>query len=356
MLHRPLLLLAALGLAALAAPLAGQKKGEILFERHVFPILERNCLECHRATYTDENGRRRRPKGRVMLDTLANIKKSKRGKLFVGNKPEDSLILESITLPADDEDRMPPAKAGPPLSKRDVDLITNWIKQGADFGDWTGEPDERPKKSTKKSTKKPKSSSKAKKPTARKGPHPRVTLSKGLKPVSTATLASFANSPFQVKSVGDGNPLLIVTCCGRTEDVTDATIAQLGAIADNIFELDLARSEVSDGCCMELAKMKRLTKLDLRQTKVSNAGLKHLAACKELRTLNLFDTDAGDYALNALVGLKKLERLYLYQTKATERGISRLQEAIPGVRIVASLELPTPMDESATSNRRRRKK
>jgi len=354
--QRSLLLFATLGLAALAAPLAGQAKSKILFERHVFPILKRNCIECHQATHTDKNGRRKRPKGRVMLDTLANIKKSKRGKLFVGNKPEDSLILDSITLPADDEDRMPPAKAGPPLSKRDVDLITNWIKQGADFGDWTGEPTSNRAKPKKSSSKSRKSSTRAKKPTARKGAHPRVTLSKGLKPVPAATIASFANSPFQVKSVGDGNPLLSVTCCGKTEDVTDAAIAQLSAIADNIFELDLARSQVGDSGCLEIAKMKRLTKLDLRQSAVSNAGLKHLAACKELRSLNLFDTDTGDYALNALVSLKKLERLYLYETKVTERGIGRLKEAIPGVRVVASMDLPTPMDQAPSNNRRRRKK
>ena len=102
--------------------------------------------------------------------------------------------------------------------------------------------------------------------------------------------------------------------------------------------------------------MKRLTKLDLRQTKVSNAGAKELATCKELRSLNLFDTDTGDYALHALVNLKKLERLYLYQTKATERGIDRLKEAIPGLRVIASLDMPTPMAETAGNNRRRRKK
>jgi hypothetical protein len=75
-----------------------------------------------------------------------------------------------------------------------------------------------------------------------------------------------------------------------------------------------------------------------------------------LRTLNLFDTDTGDYALNALLSLKKLERLYLYKTKASERGIKRLKEAIPGVRVVASLDMPEPMAETPRNNRRRGKK
>ena len=74
----------ALLLMVLIAPLAAQSNKKVDFAKDVFPILERNCVECHRATYVDENGRRRRPKGRVMLDTLANIQKSKRGKLFYG--------------------------------------------------------------------------------------------------------------------------------------------------------------------------------------------------------------------------------------------------------------------------------
>lgn len=344
----PLLLL------TLLAPLAAQSKDKVLFERHIFPILERNCIECHRATYVDKNGRSQRPKGRVMFDTLANIQKSKRGKLFVANKPEDSLILDSITLPADDEDRMPPAKAGPPLSKRDVDLITNWIKQGADFGDWTGEPKDSKSKAATKSTSS-KSTTRPSKPKAgSRGPSPIVTLSKGLRPIAPAVLQSFQDTPFQVRSVGDDSPLLSVTCCGKTDDVNDASIAKLAVIADNIFELDLARSQVGDACCSTLAKMQRLTKLDLRQTKVGNAGVTELAGCTELRSLNLFGTATGDYALNALASLKHLQNLYLYQTETSAKAIVRLREAIPGLRVVSLMDLPEPMESTPAAGRRRK--
>lgn len=343
----PLLLL------TLLAPIAAQSKGQIDFERQVFPILERNCLECHRATYTDANGRKRRPKGRVMLDTLANIKSSKKNTLFVPKKLDKSLVIDSITLPADDEDRMPPAKQGAPLSKTNIETIKKWIEQGANYGTWTGEPEEDKPKAKSKAKAKPKSSTKRSKP-IKKGPSPIVTLSKDLRPIAPATLASFSDSLFQVQSVGDKNPLLYVSCCGKTDDVDDAALAALAPIADHIFELDLARSQVSDGCCATLAKMKRLTKLDLRQTKVGNAGVKDLGACKELRSLNLYGTGTGDYALNALASLKKLERIYLYETKATARAVLRLREAIPGVRIVTSLDLPEPMETPEKSNRRRR--
>ena len=336
----------------LLAPLAAQAKDKVLFERHIFPILERNCIECHRAPYVDKDGRSQRPKGRVMFDTLSGIEGSKRGKLFVANKPEESLILDSISLPADDEDRMPPAKAGPPLSKRDIDLITKWIEQGADFGDWTGEAKATATPASKEKPAKP--SANQTKPSTRSGPSPLVTLSKGLKPVSAAVLQSFKDSAFQVRNVDDGNPLLSVTCCGHTDEVTDATLAKLAPITAHIFELDLARSRIGDPGCTELAKMPRLTKLDLRQTKVGNAGVKELAACSELRSLNLFGTATGDYALGALEGLKHLQRLYLYQTETSAKATLRLRDAIPGLHIVSALELPEPMEGGQQPARRRK--
>ena len=75
-------LLLALSLSAPFAPtLAAQAKVD--FQKQIWPILDKNCTECHRATYTDENGRRRRPKGRVAVDTRAGIETSKNSELYV---------------------------------------------------------------------------------------------------------------------------------------------------------------------------------------------------------------------------------------------------------------------------------
>jgi len=344
-------------LTILAAPMAAQTSKKVDFAKDVFPILDRNCTECHRATYVDDNGRRRRPKGRVMLDTLANIKKSKRGKLFVAKKPDDSIIMESITLPAEDEDRMPPPKKGPPLSKKQVDLIKRWIEQGADFGKWTGEAeDSKGEKRTAKKRKPRRSAPASSAKKKRRGPSPVVTLSKGLQPLKAADLAPFraADSLFSVRSIGDGNPLLRVSCCGRTEDVDDAALAQLAPIADHVFELDLARSRVGDAGCAVIGEMERLTKLDLRQSQVSNAGVKALAKCGELRSLNLFDTRVGDYALVALGQLRKLEQLYVWKTDVSAKAVVRLREQVEGLRVVFAPDLPGAMAAEPSGRRRRR--
>ena len=182
-----------------------------------------------------------------------------------------------------------------------------------------------------------------------------MTLAKGLTPVPAATLKSFDNTPFQVRSVGDDNPLLTVTCSGKTEETDDASLAKLQAIAGHITELDLGRSQVTDAACATIAKMPRLTRLDLRQTTVGDGGIKALSACKELRSLNLFGTKVGDYSLLALQALPQLERLYVWQSKVTAKGVVRLREKRPGLRVVFAADLPEPNEDAGNSQPRRRR-
>lgn len=350
----------ALCLLAIAAPLAAQSKKKVDFAKEIFPIFDRQCTECHRATYVDENGRRRRPKGRVMLDTLANIEKSKGGKLIIATKPDDSIIMESIALPADDEDRMPPPKKGPPLSKYQVELIRRWIAEGADYGKWTGEATSKAAQPKERSSSTAPAKRSAATPAAnskRPGVSPVVTLSKGLNPAKAELLAPFAaaGAVFSVKSIGDDSPLLRVSACGNTDDVDDQAIAQLLPIAEHIFELDLARSRISDGGCAVVAKMRRLTKLDLRQSRVSNAGVKQLTACKELRSLNLFDTRVGDYAMAAIGELKQLEQLYVWKTDVSSKAVLRLRSQAKGLRVVFIPDMPDAMDDAQQGRRGRRK-
>ena len=354
MMLSPLRLVCAVVLAA--ASLAAQSKTKpVNFEQQIWPIFEKNCIECHRAPYVDKNGRRRKPKGKVRLDTKSGIQKSKKGKLVIAKKADKSMLVESITLPADDEDRMPPPKKGGPLAKAQIDLIKRWIDEGAKFGKWTGEkPAAKGDEGKPPKTSGNKSKSTGSTPKKKPGPSPLVTLRKGLKPVAAATLATFGEGPFRVSSVGDQSPLLRVTCAGHTDDVDDAAMAELQPLLDHITELDLARSQVGDGACATIAKMPRLTQLDLRQTRVTGSGVAAVAACSELRTLNLFSTSTNDYALAALAGLKKLQHLYVWQTDVSAKAVVKLREAIPNARIVFAANLPEPANEAPARGRGRR--
>ncbi|MFY9341796.1 MAG: c-type cytochrome domain-containing protein [Planctomycetota bacterium] len=111
---------------------------KVEFEKDILPILEKNCVKCHSTAKAGPDGKVKKPKGGVVFDSKDGITASKKGKLVVAKKPDDSLVYQAITLAADHEDRMPPAKEGAPLSKDQTDLIKKWIEEGASFGKWVG--------------------------------------------------------------------------------------------------------------------------------------------------------------------------------------------------------------------------
>jgi len=341
---------------------APTKQETVDFEKQVWPILEKRCVECHATAQAGPDGKMKKPKGGVTLDSKTGITASKGGKVVIAKKSGDSMLVESISLPADHDDRMPPAKKGDPLTKEQIELITKWIDQGAEFGAWTGKAAAKDagKDKTDKGGKdappaggKPgdgKSADKDKKP---KDKDHHLRLGAGLKPVAPDVLASFADGPFVVQGLGDGSPLLSVTCSGRTDEVDDAALAKLAPLAQHVTELDLGHSRVADDGCAVLATMPRLTTLDLRQTGVGNHGIAALAACKELRSLNLFGTKAGDYGIAALGGLQHLEHLYVWQTEVSAQALVRLRETLPEVRVVVAADLPEPMADAPAAARRR---
>ena len=328
-----------------AAALAAQ--GKVDFQKQVWPILQARCVECHAAPHTGDDGKVKKPKGGVVLDSKDGMLGS--DGLIVAKDAARSALYAVVSLPADDEDRMPPAKKGKPLSDEQQAVIKQWLDEGAAFGGWTGKKDKEPAGAAATGP-----TASGAKTTGKGKVHPAVALAEGLKPLPTATLAKFADGPFAVHSLGDGSPLLAVGCRGNADTVDDAALALLAPIASHVAELDLARTRVGDEGCKVVAAMPRLYDLDLRQTLVGNAGTAALAACKELRTLNLFGTKAGDYGVTALTPLKKLEQLYLWQTDASAAAIVRVRDSIPGLRVVMGPEFPEAMEPGATGGRRRR--
>src|SRR5262245_33089380 len=102
------------------------------YNRDVRPILSNRCFKCH-GPATQQSG--------VRLDSLQHaIKKD----AVVPGKPGDSLLVEKIAAMSD-EDRMPPAEAGPRLSAKEVDILKKWIAGGATYAPhWSFVPPVRP--------------------------------------------------------------------------------------------------------------------------------------------------------------------------------------------------------------------
>lgn len=91
----------------------------VYFQNTILPLLQSNCAgsNCHDANDPQDN---------VQLTDYSNIMAT--GEVNAGN-PNDSKLFE-VLIESDPDDRMPPA-GQPPLSQSQIDLIYNWIAQGA---------------------------------------------------------------------------------------------------------------------------------------------------------------------------------------------------------------------------------
>ena len=132
--------IAALAAWANANILNAQDEGEIDFVRDVKPVLEFNCVSCHRA----DNA-----KGKLRLDAKEHAFKSE--DVLTPGDPEVSSLYWMTTLPPEDEEIMPPIKNEEkdyPLTKAEQEILKKWIKEGAKWpDDVTLEPRKRlPKK------------------------------------------------------------------------------------------------------------------------------------------------------------------------------------------------------------------
>ncbi|MEY2408536.1 MAG: hypothetical protein QOF48_1206 [Verrucomicrobiota bacterium] len=109
------------------ATVALKQRPRIKFSEDIQPLLELNCVACHRDGFS---------RGGLRLDEkeLA-FKGGDTGPGLVPFRPRESLVYKNTTLAVDDEALMPPAKKGGPLPKEKIELLSSWIEQGCSWPD-----------------------------------------------------------------------------------------------------------------------------------------------------------------------------------------------------------------------------
>lgn len=96
--------------------------GELEFNRDIRPILSENCFHCHGP---DKETR----EAKLRLDTREGALKKD---AIIPGKPEDSEVMYRITTD-DEDDLMPPPEHHLELSKKDIAILEQWIKEGAEY-------------------------------------------------------------------------------------------------------------------------------------------------------------------------------------------------------------------------------
>ena len=302
--------------ALLALPAGGAAAADapkIDFAKQVRPVFAENCYKCHGPD---------KQKGKLRLDSPeAMTKGGKDGKIFEAGAPETSPLYMRLVLPTGHDDIMPPSDDGAkPLPREKTDLVGQWIMQGASFGDWKGDAAGGV------------ATAAAGAASAAPAALPQVAAA------DAGALDKLRQSGARALPLAQGINLLDVGYSSGG-DVADAQLALLEPIAQQVYELNLAGSKVTDGGLANLAKLTNLRRLHLEKTAITDAGMAHLKGLANLEYLNLYGTAVTDAGLANLAGMKNLKNLYLWQTKVTADGAASLKKSIPSVTINRGEEL-----------------
>lgn len=103
-----------------AATPAGNEK--LVFQHVILPIFEAKCNKCHNEE---------KSKGDLRLDNYeVTMKGGENGSNIVAGKPDDSLTIQRILLPLDDDEHMPP-DGKEQLTPAELAALRYWIQAGA---------------------------------------------------------------------------------------------------------------------------------------------------------------------------------------------------------------------------------
>jgi mono/diheme cytochrome c family protein len=106
------------------APAADPAAPRVDFAAQVLPILQSRCIECHGPA---------KVRGKLRLDSRERVFDPARRDRWViePGHPERSELFRRVSLPDEDEDRMP--GKGLPLDAAQIETLRAWIAQGADW-------------------------------------------------------------------------------------------------------------------------------------------------------------------------------------------------------------------------------
>ena len=106
--------------------------GPISFNKHIRPVLSENCYACHGP---DEASR----EADLRLDTFEGATGGESPAIVVGN-PKASEFIARITA-SDEDDIMPPPDSHKSLTPAQIELLTRWVEDGAEWEDhWSFMP------------------------------------------------------------------------------------------------------------------------------------------------------------------------------------------------------------------------
>lgn len=306
------------------------------FQKDILPLLQQKCIDCHGAE---------KQKGKLRLDSKeATLKGGKDGPALKAKDAAGSEMIKRVSLPAGNDDRMPPEGDG--LTADQIAVLKAWIDAGAAWPDGV----------VIESKNKPKAAATA---PVRQGPPapPLPELPKEFKPTAgeAAALATLGKAGLEVRPIAQNSPWREANFRLAGTNVTDAAIAPLKEVT-SLVELNLGATRVTDAGLASIANLGYLQNLQAPLTGLTDAGLARLKGLSNLVSINLYGTQVTDAGLEQLHGLKHLRSVYVWQTKVTPEGAAKLKAALPWLYVNTGAELAALATNTPPAEKKEEKK
>lgn len=314
---------------------SGDGGGDVVrtsFQRDVLPIFEARCIECHGPD---------KVKGSLRMDTVAHLfGGDPEWWTVVPGKPDESLLLDRIELPADDPDAMPPK--GDRLTPAQIAVVRTWIAEGASGDGVTtaaGTPEPIDAAESSDAT-----------PTVVDpvDAGPSSGLSSGLSSgaIEAAVLA-LRERQVLVMPVAQGSDDWEVNASLVDPPFGDDDLARLDGLQPVLVWANLARSGLTDAGLAPLGDFTALTRVRLDNTAIGDGGVEVLLRLPKLEVVNLYGSKLTDAGLAALAVHPSISRIYCAGTEVTPEGVAAA--ARDGLEIVGPAAPPAPASEPATT-------
>ncbi len=290
-----------------------------VYEELVQPILSKRCQSCHGAT--------KKEGGLAMHQRESLLKGGDGGKVIVPERIDESELYTRLILPVGDEKRMPP-KGRTPITSDEIALIAWWIEQGT-LSDTKIKDIEQ--------------SAEIVAVLARMEAGKPDPILPEAPPLSSATVQKLTEKGIQVIPVSHGSNYVMISAITYRE-FNDQDAEALVDLKDNIVQLKLGQTAITDRALSHIARLSVLRQLHLERTAITDDGLAALKACQQLEYLNLSGTIVGDAGVQQLKTLSALNRLYLFETEVTGNAVVDFQQSQPMVLIdTGRYKLPPSM-------------
>jgi uncharacterized membrane protein len=276
-----------------------------VFQHLVQPILESKCIACHKEG---------KIKGELRMDKIEGLQKGgKSGPFVVPGDLNESLLVQRINLPADNEEHMPP-KNKAQLTEEELEILQLWVAAGGSFD----------QKVTELKTEEPLFQF-----ASNKFSNEKVY---DFKAASESDIKSLNNFFRKVTPVYPGSPALEVAYYG-TSAFDPASLKDLRKVNEQVVKLNLNRMPLGDLDLGFLKDFKNLEEIQLNFTGIKVKQLQVLSQLENLRNLAISGNDLGNEAVSELSQFKNIKKLFFWQSGLDEASQKELQKNLPTTAI-----------------------